>query len=82
MEQNNKIVLFQEKAIRRIWHEDTWFFSVVDAIGVLTDSLNPSDYWYQLKKREKKSAGVDLSTLCRNMKMPALDGKDRPTDKN
>jgi DNA-damage-inducible protein D len=78
--EDNKLIVFEHTHIRRILFEDDWFFSVVDVIGVLTDSTNASDYWYQLKKREKKNGGVDLSTNCRKMKMRALDGKDRPTD--
>jgi DNA-damage-inducible protein D len=74
------LVVFQGKTIRRIWFEDKWFFSVVDIIGVLTDSVKPRDYWYRLKQREKESSGIELSTICRQLKMPAEDGKMRSTD--
>ena len=72
---NNKLVLFQEKQIRRIWHNEEWHFSVVDVIEVLTDSKDPSNYWTMLKKRESQ-----LSTICGKFKFIAPDGKMRPTD--
>jgi hypothetical protein len=64
-----KMVVFGAKQIRRIWHEEQWFFSVVDIIAALTDSLNPRDYWYRMKRREKESSGIELSTLCRQLKL-------------
>ena len=55
-------------------------FSVVDIIGALTDSVNPNDYWYRLKKREKESSYVELSTFCRLLKLKSGDGKEYETD--
>ncbi len=75
MEQENKIVVFQEKNIRRIWHEEEWYFSVVDVISILTESKDPSDYWTTLKKRDNQ-----LPTICRRLKLLAADGKNRLTD--
>jgi len=75
-----KIVVFGAKQIRRVWHEEQWFFSVVDIIGALTDSPNPRDYWYRMKRREKESSGVELSTLCRQLKLTAADGKSYVTE--
>jgi DNA-damage-inducible protein D len=75
MEQNNKVVLFQENQIRREWHEGEWWLSVVDVIEVLIESKDPSDYWTTMKRREKQ-----LPTICRKFKFIALDGKFRPTD--
>jgi DNA-damage-inducible protein D len=75
-----KIVVFGAKRIRRTWHEEQWFFSVVDIIGALTDSPNPRDYWYRMKRREKESSGVELSTLCRQLKLTSADGKSYKTD--
>lgn len=74
------LVVFQGKAIRRIWIDDKWFFSVVDIIGVLTDSVNPRDYWYRMKKREQKFSGIELSTFCRQLKLPSSDGKSYETE--
>ncbi len=79
-EQKNKIILFQDRKIRRIWHEDEWYFSVIDIVGALTDSVNPRDYWYKMKIRVKTEDGFEPSTVCRQFKMEASDGKKRQTD--
>ena len=77
----NNIKLFNDRQIRTKWDEEIqdYYFSVIDVIEVLTESSKPRDYWYRLKKREKEN-GVDLSTNCRQLKMPAKDGKMRLTD--
>ena len=75
-----KMVVFGAKQIRRVWVEEQWFFSVVDIIGALTDSPNPRDYWYRMKRREKESSGIELSTLCRQLKLAAADGKYYETE--
>ncbi len=80
MEQSNKIILFQDRKIRRIWLEDDWHFSVIDIVGILTDSTNPRDYWYKMKIRVKAEDGFEPSTVCRQFKMEAPDGKQRKTD--
>ncbi|MDI6738161.1 MAG: Bro-N domain-containing protein [Nanoarchaeota archaeon] len=80
MEENNALAVFEGKQIRRVWQDNEWYFSVVDFVGVLTDSVDPKDYWYRLKQREKESAGIELSTFCRQLKLPAEDGKMRETD--
>lgn len=77
--ENNKLVVFQDRNIRRIWHNDQWYFSVVDVVQVLTDSLDAKDYWYRLKKRESES-GIELSTFCRQLKLESADGKKYLTD--
>lgn len=79
-EAQNKIVVFGAKRIRRTWHEEQWFFSVVDIVAALTDSPNPRDYWYRMKRREKESSGVELSTLCRQLKLTSTDGKSYMTE--
>ena len=80
MEQNNKIVLFESKQIRRTEFEGKIYFAVVDVIEVLTDSDKPRDYWYRLKKRELDGGGIELSTFCRHFKIEAADGKMRQTE--
>lgn len=77
---HGKIIVFGAKQIRRIWLENQWFFSVVDIIEALTDSTNPRDYWYRLKRREKESSGIELSTFCRQLKLQAADGKYYQTE--
>ena len=79
-EKQNKLIIFQDKNIRRIWHQEEWFYSVVDICGALTDSANPRDYWYRVKKRLNDEEKSQLSTICRQLKMKAPDGKMRETD--
>lgn len=79
-ENQNKIVFFKEKSIRRVWQDGEWYFSVIDVIGALTDSINPRDYWFKMKKRVHVEDGFELSTICRQLKLPASDGKSYSTD--
>ena len=74
------LAVFEGKSIRRIWHNEEWWFSVVDVVEVLTDSIDSKDYWYRLKQREQESSGIELSTICRQLKLIAEDGKMRETD--
>ena len=76
----NKLVVFQSKDIRRKWHEEEWFYSVVDVCGALTNSNNPRDYWYRIKKRLSDEEKAELSTICRQLKLSASDGKKYNTD--
>ncbi len=78
--EDTHIAIFHGKTIRRKLVENKWFFSVVDIVGVLTDSDNPRNYWYMLKVREKESSGIELSTNCVQLKLIAEDGKQRETD--
>jgi hypothetical protein len=77
----SNIKLFESKKIRSEWNEEEekWYFSVVDIVEVLTDSPDPKDYWYRMKKREKLS-DVELSTICRQLKIESTDGKKYMTD--
>lgn len=77
---NNKLVIFQDKNIRRIWIGNEWYYSVIDICGALTDSTNPRDYWYKMKIRVNSDDGIELSTICRQLKLKAPDGKQRNTD--
>ncbi|MDR2577786.1 MAG: Bro-N domain-containing protein [Chitinispirillales bacterium] len=82
MRQETAIKLFEERKIRAEWDEqaEEWYFSVIDVIEVLTDSSNPRDYWFKMKQRVKLEDGIELSTICRQLKMMAPDGKMRSTD--
>lgn len=73
------LVVFQEKAIRRTWHNDEWWFSVVDVCGVLTDSPDAGAYWRKLKQRLGMEGG-EVVTFCHGLKLEAPDGKQRVTD--
>jgi hypothetical protein len=81
MEEKNAIKLFEEKKVRSLWDDnlEKWFFSIVDVVGVLTDSSNPNNYWKVLKNRLKKE-GSELVTNCNQLKMQSADGKYYKTD--
>lgn len=76
---DNKLVVFQDKKIRRLLVDDEWFFSVVDVVAALTDSLDPGAYWRKLKQR-LTTEGSQVVTFCHGLKLPAPDGKMRSTD--
>ena len=77
----NKIQLFENKRIRTAWDEERgeWLFAIVDAIAVLTDSVDPPAYWRKLKQRLILE-GNETVTDCHGLKMTAKDGKKRMTD--
>ncbi len=76
------VKLFENKKVRTFWDEaeQQWYFSVIDVVNVLTDSSNPRDYWFKMKIRVKLEGGIELSTICRQFKLKAPDGKMRETD--
>lgn len=80
MEEQNKIAFFEGKKVRRSFHKGEWYFSIIDVLGILTDSADPQRYWSVLKSRLKKHEGVDLTTICSKLKMAGADGKMYPTD--
>ena len=73
--------LFEEKKVRTVWDdkEEKWYFSVVDVVAVLTDSVNPNNYWKVLKNRLKKE-GNESVTNCNQLKLLSSDGKRYKTD--
>jgi hypothetical protein len=81
MNKDTAIKLFESKKIRSIWNDDEekWYFSIVDVVGVLTDSPNPNNYWKVLKHRLAKE-GSELVTDCNQLKMQSSDGKYYKTD--
>ena len=78
----SNIKLFEDKHVRTYWDEkeQQWYFSVIDVVEVLTNSSNPRDYWFKMKVRIKTEDGLELSTICRQLKLKASDGKMRETD--
>ena len=76
----SKIAIFKSKKIRRVIYQNEWWFSVIDVVGALADSVNPRDYWFKMKIRVKSEDGIELSTICRQLKLEAPDGKMRETD--
>ena len=77
----SNIKIFEDKKIRTEWNaeKEDWWFSVVDVIEVLTDSVDPTAYWRKLKQR-LKDEGNETVTICHALKMIAKDGKSRLTD--
>ena len=81
MKKENSIILFNQKKVRRHWddNKEQWYFSIVDVVAILTESINPQAYWRKLKERLKKE-GNETVTSCHALKMQAADGKMRFTD--
>ncbi len=70
----NKIIAFENKSIRRNWHNDEWWFSVVDVVNALTNSKDAGAYWRKLKQRLSEE-GSHVVTNCHGLKLEAPDGK-------
>ena len=66
-----KFAVFKGRKIRKTLYHNEWWFSVVDVVGVFADSENPRDYWFKMKIREKDDIGIELSTICRQLKLEA-----------
>lgn len=79
MNKQNKIIVFESNAIRRVWRKDEWWFSIVDVVSALTDSLDAGAYWRKLKQRLLEE-GSQVVTNCHGLKLEAPDGKMRETD--
>ncbi len=78
----NTLAFFEGRKIRRHWDQkqEKWYFSVVDVVSVLTESSDSGDYWYKMKIRVKSDDGLELSTICRQLKLESSDGKKYSTD--
>jgi hypothetical protein len=79
MDKDNALVVFEDKKIRRIWHNNEWFFSIIDIIAVLTDSSIPRRYWSDLKIKLNEE-GFELYEKIVQLKLPSSDGKYYDTD--
>lgn len=77
---NTKIEIFKGRAVRKVIYNNEWWFSVVDVVAALTDSGRPSVYWTAMKARVQSEGDFQLSTICRQLKLLAPDGKLRETD--
>lgn len=73
------IAVFQETTIRRVWHNEEWWFAIVDVVGVLTDSADPRQY---IKKMRSRDPALDANwgTTCTPLALQAPDGKQRETN--
>lgn len=78
MTRKDKLVVFEDKNIRRIWFNEEWYFSVIDVVGVLTDSINPTDYFKKLRKRDEELANY-VGTNCPYVEMLTHTDKKRLT---
>lgn len=81
MTKETAVKLFEQKQVRSVWNEEDekWYFSIVDVVGILSDSTNPNNYWKVLKNRLKRE-GSQLVTDCNQLKMLSSDGKYYKTD--
>ena len=79
MNEENALVVFQGKQIRRAWHNNEWYFSVVDVVGVLAESEDPRNYWKVMKHRLMEESS-EVVTKCNQLKLIASDGKYYETD--
>ena len=72
-------MIFRDKRIRRIWYKEDWFYSVVDVVGVLSESADGRKYWNKLSQRLREE-GSEMVTICHRLKMRSSDGKKYMTD--
>jgi len=79
MDSNDALVVFEGAKIRRIWHDEQWYFSVVDIVGALADSSIPRRYWSDLKIKLDEE-GFQLYEIIVQLKLPSPDGKYYNTD--
>lgn len=68
-----------EERIWRVWHDGRWFFSVIDVVGLLTDTPKPRQYWFDMKRYVHSEGFIEVSEKVRQLKMPSTDGKQRLT---
>jgi prophage antirepressor-like protein len=78
MMEHKGIVVFESKHVRRVWHNEKWYFSVVDVCGALTDSPNAGAYWRKLKQRLNQE-GSEIVTFCHGLKTRLKKEKSEPT---
>ena len=79
MENSNNLTPIEGEKIRKLWHEEQWYFSVVDVIATLTDSNNANRYWSDLKRKMEKESGQSYDLIVR-LNLPRKDGRNYPSD--
>lgn len=77
---NSQLSEFEQKQIRRVWHKEDWYYSIVDVIAILTDSARPSVYWSNLKARTKKEGFDEALAQIESLQLKSQDGRMRQTD--
>ncbi len=80
MDNSTRIAIFKGKEVRKIIFNNEWWFSVVDVVEALTDSAKPSVYWSAMKARVNNEDEIQLSTICKQLKLESSDGKKYETD--
>ena len=80
MDEKNQLIPFEGAEIRKIWHNDQWYFSIIDVIQILTETDRPRKYWSDLKAKLTAEGYDQLSEKIGQLKMKATDGKNRLTD--
>jgi len=78
--EENKLAIFEEKEIRRKWHNEDWYFSIIDVVEVLSESKRPRKYWNDLKQKLISEGFVEVSEKIGQLKLISKDGKKRLTD--
>jgi hypothetical protein len=78
----SNLILFEDKKVRRVWHNERWYFSIIDIIFVLTDTENARRYWSDLKRKLKKEGFNELYDFIVQLKMQSSDGKKVVTKEN
>ena len=78
IEHHSKLVVFQGKEVRRTWHNDDWYYSLVDIVAVLSESKNPTDYLKKIRKRDEELKSY-IGTNCPQVEMQTASGKNRKT---
>jgi len=79
MDKDNKIIVFQDRKIRRAWHNGEWYFSVVDVVGVLSESSDPKQYIKKMRTRDPELSAY-WGTICTPLPLIAPDGKRRKSN--
>tara|TARA_Y100000310_G_scaffold297347_1_gene330275 strand:- start:4958 stop:5821 length:864 start_codon:yes stop_codon:yes gene_type:complete len=79
MEEDKKLIVFENKRIRRVWHNGEWYYSIVDIVAILTESARSRKYWADLKAKLKQE-GSQLSAKIGQLKFKSSDGKNYLTD--
>ncbi len=78
MNKENKLIVFKNKNIRRAWFDEQWYYGIIDVVGILTDSKNPTDYLKKLRKRDLELQSY-LGTNCPHLELLTNTGKKRLT---
>jgi hypothetical protein len=79
-QKSNDLTIFEQKQVRRMWHKDEWFYSIIDVVAILTDAPRPRIYWYQMKDRIKTEGFDEAFAQIEQLKLKSPDGRFRLTD--